>query len=141
MRGFLCSDVQVIAMCEQKAGNEAAVTKVPLLSLKALEFVTGFFQWTRDASDRLAFANVLTNNEVFSAPMDETYEMLGLDPADTTTLEQYMDDYFGRILKKLKEVGGKSRQKDLYVHIPPPPTPSPLFALLQAPTRPPLSER
>lgn len=55
---------QVIAMCEQKAGNEASVTKVPLLSLKALEFVTGFFQWTRDASDRLAFANVLTNNEV-----------------------------------------------------------------------------
>lgn len=106
---------EVIAMCEQKAGNEAAVTKVPLLSLKALEFVTGFFQWTRDASDRLAFANVLTNNEVFSAPMDETYEMLGLDPNDTTTLEQYMDDYFGRILKKLKEVGGKSRQKDFYL--------------------------
>jgi uncharacterized protein YbjT (DUF2867 family) len=106
---------EVIAMCEQKAGNEASVTKVPLLSLKALEFVTGFFQWTRDASDRLAFANVLTNNEVFSAPMDETYEMLGLDAADTTTLEQYMDDYFGRILKKLKEVGGKSRQKDFYL--------------------------
>jgi hypothetical protein len=55
--------------------------------------------------------------QVFSAPMDETYEMLGLDAADTTTLEQYMDDYFGRILKKLKEVGGKSRQKDLYVSL------------------------
>ena len=49
--------------------------------------------------------------------MDETYEMLGLDADDTTTLEQYMDDYFGRILKKLKEVGGKSRQKDLYVSL------------------------
>ena len=42
MRGFLCSDVQVIAMCEGKAGSEAQVTKVPLLTLKVLRKLTCF---------------------------------------------------------------------------------------------------
>jgi len=106
---------EVIALCENKSNQVATVTKVPLGALKLLQAVTGVFQWTRDASDRLAFANTLANNETFSAPMDDTYKMLGLDPAETTTLEGYLDDYYGRILKKLKEVGGQSRQKDFYL--------------------------
>jgi hypothetical protein len=36
--------------------------------------------------------------------MDEVYEVLGLDPKETTTLEAYMQDYFSRIMKKLKEI-------------------------------------
>jgi len=106
---------EVIAMCEGKAGSEAQVTKVPLLTLKVLQAATGFFQWTRDASDRLAFANVMSANKTITAPMDDTYKLLGLDPSETTTLEQYFDDYFSRILKKLKEVGGESRQRDFYL--------------------------
>jgi len=106
---------EVIALCENKSNQVAKVTKVPLGALKLLQAVTGLFQWTRDASERLAFANTLANNETFSAPMDDTYKVLGLDPAETTTLEGYLDDYYGRILKKLKEVGGQSRQKDFYL--------------------------
>jgi hypothetical protein len=37
-----------------------------------------------------AFAEVLANNESWSAPMDETYELLGVDPASITGLEQYL---------------------------------------------------
>mmetsp|Transcript_31067 Transcript_31067/g.43042 ORF Transcript_31067/g.43042 Transcript_31067/m.43042 type:complete len:405 (+) Transcript_31067:102-1316(+) len=106
---------EVIAMCEKKAGNNAQVTEVPLAGLKALQFITSLFQWTRDASDRLAFANLLTNNEVISAPMDDTYKAFGMDESETTTLEAYFDDYFSRILKKLKEVGGASKQRDFYL--------------------------
>jgi len=106
---------EVIELCEAKSNQEAKVTKVPLGALKLLQSVTGFFQWSRDASDRLAFANVLANNEVVSAPMEETYKLLNMDPAETTTLDGYLDDYYGRILKKLKEVGGQSRQKDFYL--------------------------
>lgn len=106
---------EVIALCETKSNQEAQVTKVPLAALKALQAITGFFQWSKDASDRLAFANVLANNELVSAPMEETYKLLKLDPSETTTLDGYLDDYYGRILKKLKEVGGQSRQKDFYL--------------------------
>lgn len=37
-----------------------------------------------------AFADILASNENFSAPMEETYKLLDLNPADTTTLEDYL---------------------------------------------------
>jgi|TARA_B110000977_G_scaffold178305_1_gene235727 hypothetical protein len=47
--------------------------------------------------------------------MDETYKKLGMDPSDVTSLEEYMEEYFSKILRKLKEVGGESRQRDFYL--------------------------
>jgi hypothetical protein len=43
-----------------------------------------------------AFAEVLANNESWSAPMDDTYELLGVDPASITSLEQYLQVGRGR---------------------------------------------
>ena len=34
--------------------------------------------------------DILATNETFSAPMESTYALLGLSPADVTTLEQYL---------------------------------------------------
>ena len=62
-----------------------------------------------------AFADVLASNEVFTANMEETYRLLDLNPADTTSLDQYLKEYYTQILKKLKEVGASSRQTDFYV--------------------------
>jgi len=106
---------QVIGLCERYAGADAKVTKVSLLLLKAARVLTSLFQWTSDVSDRLAFAEVLASDEVFISPMRETYEMLGEDPARTTTVEQYLQEYYSNILKKLKEVGAESRQTDYYL--------------------------
>lgn len=62
-----------------------------------------------------AFSQVLSSNESFAAPMDETYKLLGVNPAEVTTLESYLGDFYSRILAKLKEVGGQSRQRDFYL--------------------------
>ena len=62
-----------------------------------------------------AFADILAKNETFSAPMEETYKLLGMEPGSVTTLEDYLKEYYGSILKKLKEVGAQSRQTDFYV--------------------------
>lgn len=62
-----------------------------------------------------AFVDILASDETFGAPMDDTYRLLGLDAAQTTTLEAYLGEYFSSILKKLKEVGATSRQTDFYV--------------------------
>ena len=40
---------------------------------------------------------------------------MGMDPSETTSLDSYLEEYFSKILKKLKEVGGQSRQKDFYL--------------------------
>mmetsp|Transcript_14383 Transcript_14383/g.45716 ORF Transcript_14383/g.45716 Transcript_14383/m.45716 type:complete len:408 (+) Transcript_14383:73-1296(+) len=106
---------EVIALCERFAGADAKVNRVPVLVLKVTQLVLKFFDWSKDASDRLSFANVLTSDEVFAAPMDETYEMLGLEKSETSTLEMYLQEYYTRILKKLKEVGAQSRQNDYYL--------------------------
>jgi uncharacterized protein YbjT (DUF2867 family) len=107
---------QVIQLCEKLGGNEAKVSKVPVLLLKFTRGLTRFFQWTSAASDRLAFAEVLSSGVEFNSDkMAETYEILGMDESETTTLEQYMEEYFSKILKKLKEVGGESRQRDFYL--------------------------
>ena len=62
-----------------------------------------------------AFADILSANETFSAPMDETYKLLNIDPGSVTTLEAYLQEYYSSILKKLKQVGASSRQSDFYV--------------------------
>ena len=124
------STAEVIALCEKLGKQTAKVTRVPTAVLKATRALTMFFQWTRDAADRLAFAEVLSGEETFAAPMGDTYALLGLAESDTTTLEAYLGDFYSRILAKLKEVGGQSRQRDFYlvrIHHPHPPPPLPPF--------------
>jgi len=106
---------EVIALCERFAGAEAKVTTVPLWLLKGTRNVLKSFAWSSDAADRLAFAEVLNNSTVFAAPMDETYKVLKMSSSDVTSLEQYLQGYYSRILKRLKEVGGQSRQGDIYL--------------------------
>ena len=63
-----------------------------------------------------AFADILASNEVFSAEMGDTYALLGMDPAGTTTLEAYLQEYYNSIKKKLKQVGATDKsQSDFYV--------------------------
>ena len=55
----------------------------------------------------MAYVEVLASGVKFDAPMDETYAKLGMDPSDVTSLEENLEEYFSKILKKLKEVGGQ----------------------------------
>lgn len=96
---------EIIELCEKLASREAKVFRVPLGLLRFMRRTTRFFQWTLNISDRLAFAEVIASGNALNASMDEVYEVFGLDRAQTTTLESYLQEYFSRILKKLKEIG------------------------------------
>ncbi|MGF1480685.1 MAG: SDR family oxidoreductase [Cyanophyceae cyanobacterium] len=95
---------EIINLCERLSGREAKISRLPLGFLRGMRRLTRFFQWSRNASDRLAFAEVLASGKSLDAPMEEVYQVFGLDPQETTTLETYMREYFNRILKKLKEI-------------------------------------
>ncbi|MBR8832380.1 MAG: hypothetical protein N5P05_001843 [Chroococcopsis gigantea SAG 12.99] len=95
---------EIVALCERLSGKDARVSRIPLGLLRFLRNFTKFFQWTYNISDRLAFAEVLANGKPLDAPMDEVYEVFGLDRSGMTTLESYLQEYFGRIMKKLKEL-------------------------------------
>ena len=95
---------EIIKLCEQLSSRESKISRVPLGLLRFMRRFTRVFQWTYNISDRLAFAEVLASGKSLDAPMKEVYETFGLDPKETTTLESYLQEYFGRIMKKLKEL-------------------------------------
>ncbi|PWZ52401.1 Uncharacterized protein ycf39 [Zea mays] len=105
---------EVITLCERLAGQDANVTTVPVAVLRFTRQLTRCFQWTNDVADRLAFSEVLSSDTVFSAPMNETYQLLGVDGNDILSLEKYLQDYFTNILKKLKDLKAQSKQTDIF---------------------------
>lgn len=95
---------EIIRLCERLSGEEAKVTRTNLRVLRTVRTILRSFQWSKEIANRLAFAEVLAAGEPLAASMDETYKVFGIDPEETTTLESYLQDYYSRILKKLKEL-------------------------------------
>ena len=95
---------EIIEVCERLSGKEGKIWRLPMGLLRFMRGITHCFQWTYNISDRLAFAEVLASGQALDAPMKEVYQVFGLDPSQTTTLESYLQEYFSRILKKLKEI-------------------------------------
>jgi uncharacterized protein YbjT (DUF2867 family) len=95
---------EIIRLCERLSGKNARIARLPLNFLRGVRRVLRFFQWGWNVSDRLAFTEVLATGKPLDASMDEVYKVFGLDPKETTTLEAYLQDYFSRIMKKLKEI-------------------------------------
>lgn len=103
---------EIIQVCERLSGQEAKVTQVPLGVIRLVEKAARFFQWSWNVADRLTFAEVLASGKTMTASMDEVYSAFGLQPQDMTTLESYLQEYFSRILRKLKELDyEKEKQK------------------------------
>ena len=69
-----------------------------------MEKFTRFFEWSVNISDRLAFTEVVTSGIPFDAEMEDTYAAFQMSPDEVGTLEDYMQEYFSRIMKKLKEL-------------------------------------
>jgi uncharacterized protein YbjT (DUF2867 family) len=95
---------EIVQLCERLSGKEAKIIRSPLALLRTVRKIARFFQWSWNVADRLAFVEVLATGKSLTASMDEVYPVFGLDPKETTTLEGYMQEYFTRIMKKLKEL-------------------------------------
>jgi len=95
---------EIISLCERLSGKDARVTRMPINLLRAVRGLMRFFQWGWNVADRLAFTEVLASGKQLNASMDEVYIVFGLDQQQTTTLESYLQEYFSRIMKKLKEL-------------------------------------
>lgn len=95
---------EIIKLCERLSGKDARVTRMPIGVLRTMRYILRFFQWGWNIADRLAFTEVLASGIPLNAPMDDVYKVFGLDPKEMTTLEGYLQEYFLRIMKKLKEL-------------------------------------
>lgn len=98
------SAYEIMNLCENLSGKTSRISRISLAVLGLLRRVTRFCEWGQNTADRLSFAEVLASGKPLDAPMDEVYKTFDLDPKETTTLEEYMQEYFSRIMKKLKEI-------------------------------------
>ncbi|MFN6571064.1 3-beta hydroxysteroid dehydrogenase [Nostoc minutum NIES-26] len=101
---------EIISLCERLSGKEARITRMPINLLRSVRRIIRFFQWGWNVADRLEFTEVLASGKPLNAPMDEVYKVFGLDQQQTTTLESYLQEYFSRIMKKLKELDYEKNQ-------------------------------
>jgi uncharacterized protein YbjT (DUF2867 family) len=95
---------EITQLCERYSGREARVFRVPPVLLQLMQAVTGFFEASLNVSERLAFAEVVGGGEPLDAPMEASYAAFGLDPAETTRLEDYLKEYYDTILRRLREM-------------------------------------
>ena len=95
---------EIMDLCENLSGNRTRISRISLTVLGLLRRIARFCEWGQNTADRLTFAEVLASGKPLDAPMENVYETFDLDPKKTTTLEEYMKEYFDRIMKKLKEI-------------------------------------
>jgi len=108
-KGWLSSEI--INLCEQLAGQQAKVQRVPLFILTLVSRFFGFFEWGQNISDRLAFAEILTAENTFSKSTSDLYKMFKIDPLELIQLDDYFLEYFIRLLKRLRDINFEDVQK------------------------------
>ena len=96
---------ELIKLCESYSEKKARVLKVSPSVIGITKKVVSFFEGTLNVSERLSFSEVSGSGDKLDAPMDETYSSFGLNPNETTTMESYIKEYYGVILKRLKDIG------------------------------------
>jgi uncharacterized protein YbjT (DUF2867 family) len=102
---------EIITLCEQLAGQQAKVQKVPLSLLKFVSQFFGFFEWGQNISDRLAFAEILTANDNSYNSNPDFYKIFKIDPSELIQLDDYFLEYFIRLLKRLRDINFEDIQK------------------------------
>jgi len=98
---------EIVALCERLSGKTAKVFYIPGILLSALSRFLRLFEFTWNISDRLQFSEL--NNDGLKAAQSIpevtwTTERLGL--------ENYLQEYFGKIMKKLKETSYQQSQNN-----------------------------
>ena len=78
---------------------------IQFISISFAQSVVSFFEPTLNVAERLSFSELSGSGGKLDAPMNDTYTAFGLNQADSTTMEGYIKEYYGVILKRLKDIG------------------------------------
>jgi len=101
------TSAEIIELCERLSGETAQVSYIPFLAIGFLRRFFRFFEFTWNIADRLQFSEVLNSQSSLSGQSkDKTFQSF-----EFLTLEQYLQEYFGQILRKLKEVNYQQTQR------------------------------
>nr|QCI06334.1 hypothetical protein [Dictyurus purpurascens] len=98
------TSLEIISLCEKLCGKRANTIKISVGILRLLKLITRMFQWSWNISERLAFIEILSENDSFDTSMKDSLKILQIENKDIETLESYLQDYFQKIMNKLKEL-------------------------------------
>lgn len=107
---YAWSSLEIIELCEKLSGRRANISKVPIYLLILARQFTNLFQWTWNISERLTFTEVIAQGDNFNTSMEDVYRILNAEKNGIVNLETYLQEYFTKIMKKLKELNYKVNQ-------------------------------
>lgn len=89
---------EIVGLCERLSGKEAKILYVPNFLLGGLRRFFRFFEFTWNISDRLQFSELSVDSSKFNSSISEVTWS-----TERLSLEAYLQEYFGKIMKKLRE--------------------------------------
>ncbi len=97
---------EIVKLCEKICDKTkpSKILKVSPFLIETGKALVSFFEDSLNVLDRLAFSEVTGGGVILNAPMEETYKIFGLDPANTSTLETYLEEYYSIIMKRISEL-------------------------------------
>lgn len=97
---------EIIELCERLSGKTAKISFIPSFVFIGLSRFLRFFEFTWNIADRLQFGEVTSDSRSSIKPTNEVEW-----PGGRLSLESYLQEYFGKILKKLRETSYQQNQK------------------------------
>ena len=97
---------EIIQLCERLSGKTAKISYIPVIAFSILRRFFRLFEFTWNISDRLQFGEIYNDPSLAISPSNEvswSFSRLGL--------ESYLQEYFGKILKKLRETTYQQSKK------------------------------
>nr|AUG32045.1 putative chaperon-like protein for quinone binding in photosystem II [Paulinella longichromatophora] len=95
---------EIIQLCERFSGKSARVFRVKPFLIRLMESGVSFFEPALNIAERLAFAEVNSGGKPLDASMEATYKAFDIRPEDITKLEDYLEEYYDTILRRLREM-------------------------------------
>jgi len=97
---------EIIQICERLSGKTAKISYIPTIAFGLLRRFFRLFEFTWNIADRLQFGEISNNSSSAVKPSNEISWSI-----NRLSLESYLQEYFGKILKKLRETNYQQSQK------------------------------
>jgi uncharacterized protein YbjT (DUF2867 family) len=97
---------EIVELCERLSGKTANISYIPFVAFSLLRRFFRFFEFTWNIADRLQFGEIADDPSLRVKPTNEI-----VWSSNRLSLESYSQEYFGKILKKLRETNYQQSQK------------------------------
>ena len=97
---------EIVELCERLSGKTANISYIPFVAFSLLRRFFRFFEFTWNIADRLQFGEIADDASLRVKPTNEIIWSI-----NRLSLESYLQEYFGKILKKLRETNYQQSQK------------------------------